>query len=248
MGGSANQARRDLAGLPPVYVDVPDKSGMPGAGTTQLLNTGLTEAEAIDAAEPAPPMFATTGQQRRHTILGVSGIVPWLIAGGLLSVYSNAERNGQMEDAGRALVWLALLIPCGIAFGVYRQWRNRQRRKDYEKRHRAWVARFVGNWPLRERLVDVDGVPDVWQRVSTRTMADTLAADRVAILAQEAPAAHRAPAVLADALAAVGTWARAPWSDPALYRAAQQAVDRFGELAGRRRADAGTSGPPSNLP
>ncbi|WP_457946555.1 hypothetical protein ACTAQI_13565 [Pseudarthrobacter sp. alpha12b] len=248
MGELVNQASRDLTGLPPVYVDVPDKSGMPGAGTTRLLNTGLTEAEAMDAAEPAPAMFATTGQQRRHAILGVSWIVPWLIAGGLLSVYSDAARYGQAEDAGRALIWLAVLVPCGIAFGAYRQWRNRHRRKDYEKRHQAWVARFVGNWPLRNRLVDVDAVPDIWQRVSTKTMADTLEADRAAILAQGMPARPQAATVLAEALAAVGAWARAPWSDPALYRAAQQTVDRFGELAGRRRADAEPSGPTSNLP
>ena len=247
MGELAKQASQGLAGLPPVYVDVQDKSGMPGAGITTLLNTGLTEAEALVAAEPAPALFATARRQRRHAILGLSWFVPWLVAGGLFSAYVNAERRGQLEDAGSALVWLAVLVPCGIAFGLYRRWRNRQRWKDYERRHQAWVARFIDNWPLRERLIDVDAIPDVWQRVSTRTMADTLEADRNAILVQGA-ALGDAAVRLAEAMAAMDAWARAPWSDPALYRAAQDAVDRFGELAGGRRRDAEPPAPPSNLP
>ncbi len=246
MGELARQASHGLAGLPPVYVDVQDKSGLPGAGTTTLLNTGLTEAEALVAAEPAPALFATARQQRRHAILGLSWFVPWLIAGGLFSAYVNAERDGQLEDAGAALVWLAVLVPCGIAFGLYRRWRNRQRWKDYEQRHKAWVARFIDKWPLRERLIDVDAIPDVWQRVSTRTMADTLEADRKTVLVQGA-SLEDAAARLAEALATINAWARAAWSDPALHQAAQVAVERFSELAGRRRDDAEPPGPPSKL-
>jgi len=247
VGAPPNQAQ-DLTGLPPVYVDVPDKSGMPDAGTQKLLNVGLTEEEAVVAAEPAPCVNATKAEKRRSDILGVTWILLCITAGVLIGVYRDAVGDGDTGQAAWAMTVLAILVPCTLVLSLYPHWRNGQRTKDCEKRHQAWVARFIDNWPLRERLLDVDAVRDVWQRVSAKTMADTLEADRAAVLAQGMPVRQPAAAVLAEALAAVGTWARAPWSDPVLYRAAQQAVDRFGELAGRRRADAEPSGPPSNLP
>lgn len=246
MAELTGQAAQELTGLPPVYVEVADKSGAPGAGTTTVLNTGLTETEAFVAAEPAPALHPTKAQERWSTILGVTWILGSISAGVMLGFYRDALQDGDAGQAGWSLAVLAVLIPCVLVLTAYPNVKKRQSIREFRQLHEAWVSRFIGNWPLRERLVDVDTIPDVWQRVSTRTMADTLAADRLAILAQGTPAAHQAPAVLAEALAAVGTWARAPWSDPALYRAAQQAVDRFGELAGRRRADAEPSGPPSN--
>lgn len=246
MGELANQAAQDQTGLPPVYVDVPDKSGMPGAGTSRLLNTGLTEAEATVAAEPAPALHPSRKQERRSTILGATWILGCITAGVMLGLYKDAVQDGDAGQAGWVLTALAVLVPCLLVLGAYPTWKRRKFIKDYKQRHQAWVARFIGNWPLRERLTDVDAIPDVWQRVSTRTMADTLEADRNAILARglhgELPVR-----LLAGALAAVDAWARAPWSDPALYRAAQDAVDRFGELAGRRRADAEPPAPPSNV-
>ena len=240
-----NLAAQDLTGLPPVYVEVPDKSGMPGAGTSRLLNTGLTEAEARVAAEPAPALHPTKAQERWSTILAVTWILGCITAGVMLGLYKDAVQDGDAGQAGWVLTALAVLVPCLLVLGAYPTWKRRKFIKDYKPRHQAWVARFIGNGPLRERLTDVDAIPDVWQRVSTRTMADTLEEDRKAVLAQGAPGDHSAT-LLAGALAAVSAWARAPWSDPALYRAAQEAVDRFGELAGRRRADAGTPGPGSN--
>ncbi|MDQ0767626.1 hypothetical protein QF031_000375 [Pseudarthrobacter defluvii] len=247
MGAITNHALQDLTGLPPVYVDVPDKSGLPGAGTSKLLNTGLTEARALAAAEPAPALHPTKAQGRRSTILGVTWILGCITGGVMLGLYSDAVQNGDAGQAAGALAVLAVLVPCVLVLTAYPNWTRRRFIRDYRQRHQAWVARFVANWPLRERLVDVDGISDVWQRVSTRTMADTLARDREAILAQGMPVGQDPATVLAGALSAVGAWARAPWSDPALYRDAQQAVDRFGELAGRRRADAEPPGPPSNV-
>lgn len=222
-----NQAQ-DLTGLPPVYVVVPDKSGMPGAGSSRLLNTGLTEAEALVAAEPAPPLHPARKQERWSTILVVTWILGCITAGVMLGLYKDAVQDGDARQAGWMLTALAVLVPCLLALGAYRTWKRRKSSKGHRQRHQDWVARFVGNWPLRERLTDVDAIPDVWQRVSTRTMADTLEADRNAILAHGLPGERHAR-LLAGALAAVDAWAQAPWSDPALYRAAQDAVDRFSE-------------------
>lgn len=234
MGAITNQALQDLTGLPPVYVEVPDKSGLPGAGTSKLLNTGLTEAEALAAAEPAPALHPSKAQERRSTILCVSWFLGSITGGVMLGLYKDAVQDGDAGRAAWALTVLAVLVPCVLVLSAYPNWTRRRFIRDYKQLHQAWVARFVGNWPLRERLVDVDAVPDVWQRVSSRTMADTLSNDREAILAQGMPAGQEPATMLAGALAAVGAWARAPWSDPALYRAAQQAVDGFGEMAGRR--------------
>ncbi|MHC6593964.1 hypothetical protein [Arthrobacter sp. C152] len=231
-----------LTGLPPVYVEVPDKSGLLGSGSSRLLNTGLTEAEALAAAEPAPGLYATKAEKRRSNILGVTWILACMTVGVLIKVYGDAANGGYPGDAGWTLPVLAVLIPFAVVFSFYPVWRNRQHRK----RHKAWLARFIERWPLRERLVDVDAIPDVWQRGSTRTMADTLAADRETMMGQ-GNAGEDAARVLVEALAAVETWARAPWSDPALCRAAQQAVDRFSAPAERRRTDAPPA-PPSNLP
>lgn len=247
MGGLADQAAQDQTGLAPVYVDVPDKSGVPGAGTSRLLNTGLTEAEATIAAEPAPALHPSRKQERRSTILGATWILGCITAGVMLGLYKDAVQGGDTGQAGWVLAVLAVLVPCLAVLGLYPQWKRQKFIKGYQRRHQAWVARFIGNWPLRERLTDVDAIADVWQRVSTRTMADTLEADRNAVLARgvhgELPAR-----LLAEALAAVDAWARAPWSDPSLYRAAQDAVDRFGGLAGRREDDVEPSGPSSNHP
>lgn len=246
MGELANQVAQDRTGLPPVYVDVPDESGMPGAGTSRLLNAGLTEAESAVAAEPAPSLQPSRKQERRTIVLHATWILGCITAGVMLGLYKDAVQDGDAGQAGWVLTALAVLVPCLVVLGAYPKWKRRKFIKDYKQRHQAWVARFIGNWPLRERLLDVDAIPDVWQRVSTRTMADTLEADRRSILAQGFPREHPAQ-LLAEALAAVNAWARAPWSDPALYRTAQDAVERFGELAGRRRADAAPPGPPSNV-
>ena len=240
MGRETSVPAGQLTGLPPVYVEVPDKSGVLGSGSSRLLNTGLTEAEALAAAEPAPALDASKAHKRRSDILGAAWILACLAVGVLIKVYEDAVNGGYPGAAEWTLPVLAVLIPFAVVFSFYPQWRSRQHRK----RHRAWLARFIERWPLRERLVDVDAIADVWQRGSTRTMADTLAADREAMLAQGTGGAHAA-AVLMEALAAVDTWARAPRSDPALYWAAQQAVDRFSGLAERRRTDAP---PPPNVP
>lgn len=237
MGVPANVASQDLTGLPPVYVDVPDKSGMPGRGTTKLLNLGLTEEEAAVAAEPAPALHPSRAEKRRRDILGVTWILACLAMGALIKIYEDAANGGHPGDAEWALPILAVLIPFAFVFSLYPHWKSRQHIKEYKKRHKAWLARFIDNWPLRDRLLDVDAIPDVWQRGSTRTMADTLAADREALLAQ-GKSGTVAAGMLAEALAAVETWARAPQPDAALCRAAQQAVDRFSDLAERRRADA----------
>lgn len=116
----------------------------------------------------------------------------------------------------------------------------------HKKRHRTWVARFIASWQLREKLASVESIPDVWQRITVCTMADTLAADREAILLQGGGASGEVPArLLIDALTAVGTYARAATLDPDLQAAARQAVDRFSELAGRRREHTPLSDPPS---
>ncbi|MDQ0119798.1 hypothetical protein AB0280_05345 [Pseudarthrobacter sp902506025] len=243
----SKQAAQDRTGLAPVYVDVPDKSGMPGAGTSRLLNTGLTEAEATVAAEPAPVLHPSRKQERRTTVVRATWILGCITAGVMLGLYKDAVQDRDAGQAGWVLTALAVLVPCLLVLGAYPTWKRRKFLKDYKQRHQAWVARFIGNWPLRERLTDVDAIADVWQRVSTRTMADTLEAGRDTILAQGSPG-DRPARLLAEALAAVDAWARAPWPDPALYRAAQDAVDRFGELAGRRRADAVPPAPPPNFP
>lgn len=86
----------------------------------------------------------------------------------------------------------------------------------------------------------------MWQRITAGTMADTLAADREAILLQGGGESGEAPArLLMDALTAVGKYARAVSLDPALQAAAQHAVDRSSEPAGRRRENFPLSGPPS---
>ncbi|MBP1134637.1 hypothetical protein JOE31_000869 [Arthrobacter sp. PvP023] len=91
----------------------------------------------------------------------------------------------------------------------------------------------------------MESIPDVWQRITVGTMADTLAADREAILLQGGGASGELPArLLSDALAAVGAYARAAYLDPDLQASAQQAVDRFSELTGRRRENAPLAGPP----
>lgn len=243
MDKNTHQQTRSLPGLPPVYVVVPDKSGILDSGCTKLLNTSLTEAEALVVAEPAPVLDATKAEKRRRDLLGVTWILACLTSGALIKIYVDAANDGHSGDAGWVLPVLALLVPLTVAFTYYPHWKHRQ----HQKRHRAWLARFVESWPLRERLIDVETIPDVWQRVSTRTMADTLARDRDTVLTRGTAAGENAGAVLAGALAAVGTWACAPSPDPALYRVAEQAVDRFGGLAGRRRADVPPA-PPSNLP
>lgn len=246
MGEPAGVPGNHMTGLPAVYVDVPDKSGLPDAGTSKFLNTDLSEAEALLAAEPAPVLYATKAQQRRSNILGVMWILACITVGVLIKVLEDAADSGFSGKAEWTLPVLAVLIPFAIVFSFHPHWKDRQHKKQYKELHKAWLARFIERWPLRERLVDVDSIPDVWQRVSTRTMADTLAADRETILAQGTSGDYPA-SLLAQALTAVAAWARAPWSDPALYQAAQQAVDRFGEMAGRRRAETEPSAPPSDL-
>ncbi|CAN7540439.1 hypothetical protein [Arthrobacter sp. LjRoot14] len=236
---------REPQGLPPVYLEVPHESGVQGAGTSRRLNTGLTEVEALIVSEPAPVQYATTSQKRIRNILGVTWILLCISGGAMWSVYSDAADGPYTGEADWALVVLGIIVPFAVVFSFYPHWQDWRHKKRNKMLHRAWLARFVASWPLREKLANVEGIPDVWQRITVGTMADTLAADREAIL-QQAGASGDVPArLLGDALTAVGTYARAATLEPDLQAAAQQAVDRFSEFAGRRREHTPLSGPPS---
>lgn len=233
---------QETQGLPPVYLEVPHPSGLQDAGTSKLLNTGLTAAEALIVSEPAPVQYATRSQKRTRDILGVTWILSCIAAGVMWSVYSDAADGPYQGEADWALVVLGIIAPFAVIFSFYPHWQEWR----HNKRHKAWLARFIASWPLRERLVSVESIPDVWQRITVGTMADTLAADRDAILMQGGGASGEVPArLLSDALAAVGTFARAATLESDLQALAQQAVDRFSELAGRGREDLPLAGPPS---
>ncbi|KIS25968.1 hypothetical protein TV39_18190 [Arthrobacter sp. SPG23] len=227
-----------------MYLEVPHESGFQGAGTSRLLNTGLTAAQALIVAEPAPVQHATTSQKRTRGIVAVTWILMCCTAGAMWSVYRDAAGGPHPGEADWALVVLGITVPLAVLVSYYLNWQERRQKKRHDMRHRAWVARFVASWPLRERLASVESIPDVWQRITVGTMADTLAADREAILLQgrsgEVPAR-----LLTDALAAVGAYARAATLDPDLQAAARQAVDRFSELAGRGREHTPLSDPQS---
>ncbi|WP_156810707.1 hypothetical protein [Arthrobacter sp. FB24] len=233
---------QETQGLPPVYLEVPHPSGLQDAGTSKLLNTGLTAAEALIVSEPAPVQYATRSQKRIRDVLGVTWILSCIAAGVMWSVYSDAADGPYQGEADWALVLLGIIAPFAIVFSFYPHWQEWR----HKKRHKAWLARFIATWPLRESLVSVESIPDVWQRITVGTMADTLAADRGAVLMQGGGASGEIPLrLLTEALTAVGTYARAATLVPDLQAAAQQAVDRFSELAGRRREDLPLAGPPS---
>ena len=237
-----NVPAHETQGLPPVYLEVPHQSGLQGAATSKLLNTGLTAAEALIVAEPAPVQYATTSQKRTRDILGVTWILACITAGVMLGIYSDAADGPYPGEADWALVVLGIIAPFAVVFSFYPHWQEWR----HKKRHKAWLARFIASWPLRERLVSVESIPDVWQRITVGTMADTLAADREAVLLQGGGAFGEVPArQLLDALAAVGTYAGAASLEPDLQAAAQQAVDRFSELNGRPRDHPPLSVPPS---
>jgi len=237
-----NVPAHETQGLPPVYLEVPHQSGLQGAATSKLLNTGLTAAEALIVAEPAPVQYATTSQKRTRDILGVTWILACITAGVMLGIYSDAADGPYPGEADWALVVLGIIAPFAVVFSFYPHWQEWR----HKKRHKAWLARFIASWPLRERLVSVESIPDVWQRITVGTMADTLAADREAVLLQGGGASGEVPArQLLDALAAVGTYAGAASLEPDLQAAAQQAVDRFSELNGRPRDHPPLSVPPS---
>ncbi|MBT2534818.1 hypothetical protein [Arthrobacter sp. ISL-69] len=233
---------QETHGLPLVYLEVPHQSGLQGAATSKLLNTGLTAAEAHVVSEPAPVQYATTSQKRARDLLGVTWILACITAGVLFGVYEDAADGPYPGEADWALVVLGIIAPFALVFSFYPHWQGWR----HKKRHKAWLARFIASWPLREKLASVESIPDVWQRITVGTMADTLVADREAILLQGGDASGEVPArLLSDALTAVGTYARAATQDPDLQAAAQQAVDRFSELAGRRREHPPLSDPPS---
>ena len=242
MDDGTNVPAHETQGLPPVYLEVPHQSGLQGAATSKLLNTGLTAAEALIVAEPAPVQYATTSQKRTRDILGVTWILACITAGVMLGIYSDAADGPYPGEADWALVVLGIIAPFAVVFSFYPHWQEWR----HKKRHKAWLARFIASWPLRERLVSVESIPDVWQRITVGTMADTLAADREAVLLQGGGASGEVPArQLLDALAAVGTYAGAASLEPDLQAAAQQAVDRFSELNGRPRDHPPLSVPPS---
>ena len=232
---------QETQGLPPVYLEVPHQSGLQGAATSKLLNTGLTAAEAHIVSE-RPVQYATTSQKRTRDILGVTWILACITAGVMLGVYADAADGPYQGEADWALVVLGIIAPFAVVFSFYPHWQQWR----HKKRHKAWLARFIASWPLREKLASIESIPDVWQRITVGTMADTLAADREAVLLQGGGESGEVPAgLLMDPLTAVGTYARAVYLDPALQAEAQQAVDRFSELAGRRRENFPLSGPPS---
>ncbi|WP_146072339.1 hypothetical protein [Arthrobacter sp. Y81] len=242
MDDGTNVPAHETQGLPPVYLEVPHQSGLSGAPISKLLNTGLTAAEAHIVSEPAPVQYASASQKRTRDILGVTWILACITAGVMLGVYADAAEGPYQGEADWALVVLGIIAPFAVVFSFYPHWQGWR----HKKRHKAWVARFIASWPLREKLASVEGIPDVWQRITVGAMADTLAADREAILLQGGGTAGEVPArLLTDTLTAVGTYARAATLDPELQAAAQQAVDRFSELAGRRREHTPLSDPPS---
>jgi hypothetical protein len=242
MDDETNVPAQETQRLPPVYLEVPHQSGLQGAGTSKLLNTGLTAAEARIVSEPAPVQYATTSQKRTRDILGVTWILACITAGVMLGVYEDAADGPYQGEADWALVVLGIIAPFAIVFSFYPHWREWR----HKKRHKEWLARFIASWPLREKLASLESIPDVWQRIAVGAMADTLVADRETILLQRVGVSGEVPAqLLADALTAVGTYARAATLDPDLQAAAQQAVDRFSELAGRRREHPQLSNPPS---
>jgi hypothetical protein len=242
MGEQSNQPVQQATELPPVFVEVPDRSGLPDAGTSTALNAGLTAAEVLTATEPAPVQYATKAQRRRRDILGVGWILACLAIGGL---YWELEHAWEGPNPGSAdwVVWVLLvLIPFAVLFNYYPHWQEHQ----HKKRHKAWLSRFIGLWPLRERLVEVERIRDLRQRVVVGDLTATMAADREVLLRQGA--AGTAAAGLLEALTAVGAYARATTDDPALEAAARGAVARLSELAGRRRELPEPSGPPTSLP
>ncbi|MBP1134636.1 hypothetical protein JOE31_000868 [Arthrobacter sp. PvP023] len=107
---------RETQGLPPVYLEVPHPSGLQGAGTSRLLNTGLTAAEALVVSEPAPVQYATTSQKRTRDILGVTWILSCIAAGVMLSIYSDAADGPYQGEADWALVVLGIIAPFAVVF------------------------------------------------------------------------------------------------------------------------------------
>ncbi|MFF1253220.1 hypothetical protein ACFVYC_12090 [Pseudarthrobacter sp. NPDC058329] len=241
MGGQSNSPAREASELPPVFVEVPDRSGLPDAGTSTALNTGLTVAEVLTATEPAPVMYATKAQRRRRDILGVTWILVAIISGVLYGVYRDAAYPG---EADWALMVLAVTVPFVVVFSLYPHWQGRR----LKKRHKAWLSRFILLWPLRERLVEVERIRDLRQRVIVEAMAATMAEGREALLRQSGAASQADSALLMQALTAVGAYAKATSDEPALEADARQAVDHFSEKAGRRRELPEPSGPPAALP
>lgn len=242
MGEQSNQPVQQAMELPPVFVAVPDRSGLPESGTSTALNTGLTAAEVLTATEPAPVQYATKAQRRRRDIIGVSWILACMAIGGL---YWELEHAWEGPNPGSAdwVVWvLAFLIPPTFVVTYYPHWQEYL----HKKRHKAWLSRFIGLWPLRERLVEVERIRDLRQRVVVEDLAATMAADRESVLRQGAGGTADPASGLMEALTAVGAYARATTDDPALEAAARQAVDRFSELAGRRRELPAPSGPPTS--
>lgn len=75
---------------------------------------------------------------------------------------------------------LGIITPFAVVFSFYPQWQGWRHKKPAK----AWLARFIASWPQREKLASIEGIPDAWQRITVGTMADTLAADREAILLQ----------------------------------------------------------------
>jgi hypothetical protein len=241
MGDQAKGPAQETVGLPPVFLNVPDKSGMFGAGTTTVLNTGLTEAEARTAAEPAPELYTTKAQRRRSNILGAAWILACMTIGGLYNAFGRAL-EGPIPGEAKWLLWaLLVLIPTTFVLTFYPDLQKRR----HKKRHKEWVARFIGNWPLREGLVEVERIPDLRQRIIVEDLAATMAGDREAVLRQPDGGSLENARLLMEALTAVGAYASAAADDPVLEMTARQAVARFSGQAGRRRELPEPSGPPA---
>ena len=241
MGDEIYRPAQETPGLPPVFVEVPDKSGILCAGTSRLLNTGLTTAELRLVCEPAPLLFKTVAERRRSTVMGVTWILACLITGWLLHMYEDSAEAAYTGESDWILAVLAVLIPFALVFSFYPHWQEHR----HKKRHRAWLARFIKNWPLRERLVEVERIPDLRQRVIVEDMAATMAEYRNAV--QHSSPSPETAVFLMAALTAVGTYARAATDDPALEVMARQALARFCDQTGRRReGPIPPSGPPSS--
>ncbi len=241
MAGHTNVRAAETAELPPVFVEVPDRSGLLNSGTSTALNTGLTAAQVLTAAEPAPVQYSTRSQRRRRDILGVTWILAAITSGVLYGVYRDAAFPG---EADWTLVVLAVTVPFVVVFSLYPHWQGWR----HKKRHKEWLSRSIESWPLRERLLEVERIRDLRQRIIVEEMAASMAEGREALLRQSGAPSQAASALLMQALTAVGAYAKATSDEPALEAEARHAVAQFSEKAGRRRELPAPSGPPSVLP
>lgn len=208
---------------------------MLNAGTTTALNTGLTAAEVLTAAEPAPVRYGTKAERRRRDILGVTWILAAIASGVLYGVYRDAAFPG---EADWALMVLAVTVPFVVVFTFYPRWQDRR----HKKRHKAWLSRFIALWPLRGRLVEVERTRDLRQRIIVEDLAAAMAQGRETLLRQSGAPTHADCALLMQALTAVGaSRAVRPTDCPTLWSAerASAAAAAQQRISQRRRPVAG---------